>query len=248
VELLMKSARNKSQALGRLLQYISSRKLTEGQRLPSIKELAGQWRVGMHAVRDALLQAQTMGLVRVEPRSGSYVQSVDFAPLVEVFSRSLPRALAQDDRNLFDLLEARRLIEVELAATAALRRRLADLVPLGDAMRGMYENPGDYDFYMTANEAFHLGIARIAGNQVLVTMLHALLALLRPTLGGRQPATWKNKGSDKRRRDAAEHEAIFQALLAGDAKAARAAMMAHLQDTTESLTGTPTPKNAQSPA
>ena len=233
----MQTAQVKKKALERLIDYLTSRHIGAGQRLPSIKQLAKQWRLGVNVVRDALLQAHTMGIVRVQPRSGSYAQTLNFRPLVEAFAQSLPRALAQDDRNLFDLLEARRLIEVELAQTAALRRRLADLVCLRDAMRRMYENPGDYELYMTANEAFHLGIARIAGNEVLATVLQSLLALLRPTLGGRQPASWKRKGNDKRRRDAAEHEAIFQALLAGDAAAARAAMMAHLEDTTETLTG-----------
>jgi GntR family transcriptional repressor for pyruvate dehydrogenase complex len=232
----MKSASpENSQAISQLIEYISSRKLREGHRLPSIKELASEWRVAPHAVRDALLQAQTMGLVRVQPRSGSYVRKVNFGPLVEVFSRSLPRTLTQEDRNLFDLLEARRMIEVELAGLAAGRRRLADLVPLRDALGSMYEDSDDYESYMTHNEAFHLGMARIAGNDVLVTMLRCLLSLLRPTLGDRKPTTWKEKGSEKRRRDSAEHEAIFQAVLAGDAGVVRAAMRAHLQDTTESL-------------
>jgi GntR family transcriptional repressor for pyruvate dehydrogenase complex len=236
------------QAIGRLMDYISSRDLHAGHRLPSIKVLAGELKAAPHAVRDALLQAQTMGLVRVQPRSGSYVQSVNFAPLVEVFSRSLPPALKQADRNLFDLLEARRLIEAEAAAAAALRRRLGDLVPLRDALRGMYEDPHDYQHYITHNEAFHLGIARIAGNEVLVIMLRSLLALMRPTLGEHQPANWKDKGSEKRRRDSAEHEAIFEALLAGDAAVARTAMMAHLQDTTESLIPTPRSKTSKTGA
>jgi GntR family transcriptional regulator, transcriptional repressor for pyruvate dehydrogenase complex len=245
---MTKRVRPNGEAIRQLIDYISRRKLREGHRLPSIKELAGEMQVGPHAVRDALLQAQTMGLVRVRPRSGSYVQSVNFAPLVEVFSQSLPRALTQEDRNLFDLLEARRLIEVELTGLAAARRRLGDMVPLRDALRAMYANPNDYEAYMTQNEVFHLAIARVAGNQVLLTVVQALLALLRPTLGGRQPATWQDRGSEKRRRDAAEHEAIFEALLAGDAAAARAAMTAHLQDTTESLIPTSGVKSSNSGA
>jgi GntR family transcriptional repressor for pyruvate dehydrogenase complex len=242
----MKSASRNEPALGQLIEYIATHKLSQGHRLPSIKELAGEWQVGPHAVRDALLQAQTMGLVRVQPRSGSYVQAVNFAPLVEVFARSLPQALTEEDRNLFDLLEARRLIEVELAGMAAIRRRLADLVPLRKALQSMYQDPADYESYMTHNEAFHLGMAKIAGNEVLLTMLRCLLALLRPTLGGRKPATWNDKGSEKRRRDAFEHEAIFQALLAGDAGATKAAMLAHLQDTTESLIPPAGTKNSTS--
>jgi DNA-binding FadR family transcriptional regulator len=150
--------------------------------------------------------------------------------------------------KLFDLLEARRLIEVELAQTAARRRRLADLVPLRESLRRMDENPGDYGSYLLENEAFHLGIAAVAGSRVLLTVPRSLLALLRPTLGGRQPAKWKTKGNEKRRRDAAEHEAIFQALLAVDAAAARSAMLDHLQDTTDTLTGKAGPPDAPDPA
>jgi GntR family transcriptional regulator, transcriptional repressor for pyruvate dehydrogenase complex len=218
-----------------LVDYIMRNGLEVGDRLPSVKVLARELNVGVHAARDALLQAQTMGLVRVQPRSGSYVQSVDFGSLVDVFSQSLPRVLSQEDRNLFDLLEARRLIEVEMVALAARRRRLADLVPLRDAIRGMYENPLDYEQYMTQNEEFHLGVARIGGNKVLLSILGGLLQLLRPTLGENEPVSWKEKYSEKRRRDTIEHQAILEGLLAGDPNLARLAMSAHLQDTTESL-------------
>lgn len=235
----MKTAGTDDQALNVLIDYISSRGLAAGQRLPPIKDLAGELRLAPHSVRDVLLQAQTLGLVRVQPRSGCYVQSVNFAPLVEVFARSLPRALAQQDRNLFDLLEARRLIEVELAALAARRRRMADLVPLRTALHAMYDTP-DYAAYMAANEDFHVGIARIGGNAVLQAVVQSLLTLLRPTLGAHQPRNWRDEGSVKRQRDAREHEAVFQALLAGDGAAARAAMTEHLRDTTESLLPRPT--------
>jgi GntR family transcriptional regulator, transcriptional repressor for pyruvate dehydrogenase complex len=226
-------------ALDRLVDYINHRRLSEGHRLPPIKELARELHLRPHAVRDVLLKAQTMGLVRVQPRSGCYVQSVSFESLVEVFSQSLPRTLNQQDRNLFDLLEARRLIEVELVGMAARRRRLADLTALRQTLRVTYEAPEDYEAYVTHNEEFHLGIAKIGGNEVLREVLRCLLVLLRPILGDRKPSTWKDEGSRKRERDAREHEAIFQALLTGDPVAARAAMAAHLQDTTESLLATP---------
>jgi GntR family transcriptional repressor for pyruvate dehydrogenase complex len=118
---------------------------------------------------------------------------------------------------------------------AGRRRRLADLVPLREALQGMYACPDDYNAYMVHNEAFHLGIAKIAGNEVLRATLQCLLVLLRPVVNECQPHTWKEKGCQKRERDAREHEAIFQALLAGDAETARTAMAAHLQDTEASL-------------
>jgi GntR family transcriptional regulator, transcriptional repressor for pyruvate dehydrogenase complex len=218
-----------------LVGYIVRGGLEVGARLPSLKELARELNLGVQAVRDALIQAQMMGLVRVQPRSGCYVQAVSFSPLVEAFSQSLPRVLNQEDRNLFDLLEARRILEMELVVLAASRRRLAELVELRAALTKMYADPHDHDQYMMHNEEFHLGIARIAGNKVLSVLLRSLFQLLRQTMGAHDPAAWEAKLSDKRRRDQAEHEAIFAALLAGDPDAARSAMAAHLQDTTASL-------------
>ncbi|MDB5308176.1 MAG: FadR family transcriptional regulator [Gemmataceae bacterium] len=222
-------------AIDRLISYISVKNLTTGNRLPSIKNLAVELDLPPHAVRDALLEAQTIGLVRVQPRSGAYVQSVSFSPLVAAFSKMLPRTLTGDDNNLLDLLEARRLIETDLVGMTATRRRLADLVPVRDAVQGMYSDSRDYDAYVRHNEEFHLGLARIAGNQVLLIVLRHLLQLLRAVLVERQPASWWDEQSAKREADAREHEAIYTAVLAGDPAAARAAMLVHLRDTTESL-------------
>jgi len=223
-------------AIQRLVTYIRDRRLAPGHRLPPIKELARELGLPPHAARDALLQAQTMGLVQVRSRSGCYVQPLNFT---EVYSSYLLKALPQGDRHLFDLLEARRLIETELAGIAATRRRMTDLVPLREAMTGMYESSDDYAAYMAHNEAFHLGIARIAGNEVLRPMLQSLLVLIRPTLDAHKPGTWKDELSLKRERDAREHEAIFQALLAMEPAAARAAMADHLRETAESLLPAP---------
>lgn len=221
--------------VGRIIDYIAANGLTAGERLPSIKALASTFGVGPHAVRDGLLHAQTIGLVRVHPRSGAYVQAVDYSRLVGAFGRTLPRALSEADANLLDLLDARRLIEAELVAVAAGRRRMADLVPLRDAVHQMYADVTDYDAYVVQNERFHTEIARIAGNQTLVVVLGQLLGLLRAVLVERQPKTWTDEASAKRRVDNQEHEAILAALVAGDPAAAKAAMLVHLRDTTESL-------------
>ncbi|OWK44999.1 FadR/GntR family transcriptional regulator [Fimbriiglobus ruber] len=221
--------------VARLIEYISSRKLAVGERLPPIKELAKEFGVQPHAVRDSVLQAQTMGLLHVRPRSGVYVRSVNFTSLVGAFSRMLPVELVERDASLLDVLEARRLIESELAGVAAARRRLTDLVPVRDALQQMYTDVADYERYVQCNEDFHLRIAGIAGNQVLLIVLRQLTSLMRGVLLEHRPANWQDVRSAKREIDVREHEAIYNALLAGDAPAARAAMQTHLRDTTESL-------------
>jgi GntR family transcriptional repressor for pyruvate dehydrogenase complex len=223
---------NKSQQLVRdLIQQIRADGLSVGDRLPSIRHLAAKMAVGTNAVRDAMMQAQTMGLVKIRARSGAFVQSLSYAPLVEALSTTLEASLLQTDHNLFHLLEARQLVEVELASMAAQRRRLEDLLPVREALDAMAnaaaaDRSGDF---VEADVQFHLGIASIAGNSVLSMMLQAMLGLLRPYLV-RLPWT-----PERRMRTDRSHAEIYQALVDGRPDKAREAMRGHLSMAYESL-------------
>lgn len=229
---MIQAPANKSQQLVRnLIQQIRADGLNVGDRLPSIRQLATRLGVGANAVRDAMMQAQTMGLVKVRPRSGAFVQSLTYAPLVDALSNTLEASLLQTDHNLFHLLEARQLVEVELASLAAHRRRLEDLLPVRealDAMAAAAQADRSHEF-VEADVRFHLAIARIAGNSVLVTTLEAMLGLLRPYLV-RLPWT-----PERRLRTDRSHAEIYWALVEGDSDRARSGMRAHLGMAYESL-------------
>jgi GntR family transcriptional repressor for pyruvate dehydrogenase complex len=228
----MIQAQNKSQQLVReLIQHIRSDGLGVGDRLPSIRHLAARLGVGTGAVRDAMMQAQTMGLVTIRPRSGAFVQSLNYAPLVDALSNTLEASLLQVDHNLFHLLEARQLVEVELARLAAQRRRLEDLLPVREALDAMVAaaQADDCQDFVAADVRFHTEIARIGGNSVMVTILAAMLGLLRPYLV-RLPWT-----PQRRLRTDQSHAEIYQALVAGNPEQAGAGMRAHLGMAYESL-------------
>jgi GntR family transcriptional repressor for pyruvate dehydrogenase complex len=222
---MLQASPNKGQQLVRkLIEQIRAEGLAVGDRLPSIRHLAARLSVGTNAVRDAVMQAQTMGLVKVRPRAGAFVQSLTYAPLVEALSETLEASLLQVDHNLFHLLESRQLIEVELASLAAKRRRLEDLLPVREALEAMISaaEADRREAFVAADVQFHLEIAEIAGNGVLVTMLQALLGLLRPYLV-RLPWT-----PERRLKTDRSHADIYQALVDGDSERARSLMTAHL--------------------
>jgi len=125
-----------------LIRYIQSDRLSVGERLPPIRALAERFGVTGSAVRDALIQLQTMGMIKVLPRSGAFVQSVNFASLVSALTDTMDNALMQADASLFHLLDARQLIEVECATTAARRRRLEDLLPIREALAATLDRAG----------------------------------------------------------------------------------------------------------
>ena len=63
----------------RLAEYIRRQGCVPGDKLPSIRRLATELGIGPNAVRDALVRAQALGLVRIEPRLGVFVVNPEIA-------------------------------------------------------------------------------------------------------------------------------------------------------------------------
>jgi len=225
------------EVLQALREVIQERSLKVGDQLPSIRDLAEQLDAKPTTVRDALLRAQAMGLVRVLPRAGAFVRTVPASAdlpavvLEEGLASLFPKVLAPAADNLFHVLDARRLIEIELVGRAAERRRLEDLLPVRRALEVMIELPDAMPrtAYVNQDIRFHIEIARLAGNSVLFAMQHTLLEWLRPHLNN-VPWTRERRGNTDR-----SHAAIYAALVAGDVEQAQAEMRQHLSMAYDSL-------------
>jgi GntR family transcriptional repressor for pyruvate dehydrogenase complex len=221
-----------------LIRQIKSDGLAVGDRLPPIRALAERFEVTGSAVRDAQIQLQTMGLIKIMPRSGAVVQSVNFETLVGAFTNTLENALTQSDPSLFHLLDARQLIEVECATAAARKRSMEDLLQLRDALADTLNTVQLLDEDATAEarlahyEAdmrFHLVIAELGGNPVLTTMLRSLLELLKPHL---VQIPWSK---ERKELTVNTHLELFEALRSGDAKKVGKRMTEHTGMARDSL-------------
>lgn len=206
---------------------VRERNLKAGDQLPSIRELADRLGVKQTVIRDALLKAESSGLIKVQPRAGVFLRATGLpesvaseTPLEEIFEATLTR----DQHNVFHLLDARRLIEIELGGRAAERRQLEDLLPVRRALEGMLQLPAEASRsdYVDHDVRFHIEIARLSGNEALFAVQQALMGLLRPHLN--------EVAHDRQRRSTTDrsHVAIYEALVAGDADKVRAELRSHL--------------------
>ena len=227
-----------SDLVKKLIEQIKSDNLEPGDRLPSIRALADLYGVTASEVRDAQIQLQTMGLIKIVPRSGAVVQSVSFAPMVGALANTLDNAMMQSDPSLFHLLDARQLIEVECASLAAQNRRMEDLLPLREALAETLGSAELLDENVTiedraihdgADMRFHLAIAELAGNPVLTTMLKSLLELLKPHL---TQIPW-NK--ERKELSVNAHLELFEAIRSGDVEKVRTRMTEHTGMARDSL-------------
>lgn len=136
---------------------------------------------------------------------------------------SQPRSTSEQP-NLFHLLDARRLIEIELVGRAAQVRRLEDLLPLRRTLDTMLSLPAHTtrEDRITLDIEFHRELARLAGNTVLAAIQQDLLEQLRPHLHNVPKSLHRHDQVDR------SHIAIYEALVNADADKARREMHDHL--------------------
>lgn len=204
-----------------LREALVANRLTPGQRL-NIEQLAEDMQVSITPIRHALVRLEADGLVTREPYKGYVVSHL------------------LDPSTVSDIFDARLLIETEVAARAAEKAskddlQLLDELAAADPMAGV-EDPTAFgveeDAPASNDGAFHLRIAQIAGNPVLVDTLDNLAKRMSAYRNFRTElfrTKWSPSGeflvATKR-----EHAAITRAIRRGNAEAARTAMRKHLEN------------------
>ncbi len=121
--------------------------------------LTGRYGVGRAAVRTALNRLFQERLVQPVPRQGYLIAPITF-------------------KHVRDLFAVRRLLEPEAARVAATRATQQQIDELADLARSARYRLGDAasaEEFLRRNTAFHVGIARVTGNERLAGIIAGLL-------------------------------------------------------------------------
>ena len=192
------------------------RELPAGTRLPPERELTKRMGVGRSTVREALNGLEMMGVVEIRHGQGVFVAKRP--PMAGDLERSLPPKAITDE-----LLEARRIVEVELARLAAERRTeddLAAMQTLLDTHRADLE-AGRGPIMLASR--FHLLVADAAKNQILADVVRPIFRLMLE----RGPSLYETtEGYAQWELD--QHQGILDAIRSGDPDAARLRMLEHV--------------------
>jgi GntR family transcriptional repressor for pyruvate dehydrogenase complex len=207
-------------------QLILEGTLKPGDKLPAEREFAERLRVSRPSLREALLKLEARGLVSARRGGGYAVADVTATtltdPLVHLLQQHAPAA--------YDILELRHGLEEMAAFLAATRandadrkeitRRYTKLVS-ADKFKGDELKDGDADL------EFHMAVGDASHNVALMHVMRGLVNLLRTsTLRFRARIFSLHDGSAKLLHD--QHRAIYEAVIKGDAPAAREAAHLHL--------------------
>ena len=198
-----------------IANLIAAGEFAPGARLPAERELAALLGVSRTSVREAIISLEIAGLVEVRVGTGIFVA----APA------TTPHSGADKGPGPFELLNARKLIEGEIAALAAAHARASDIAALKDAVERMNKHVDDFAIREETDREFHLSVARATGNGSLELVVEGLWNQ-RAELWGRIQQHFHTESLA--RQTIRDHSAILAAIAKGDADAARAAMHRHL--------------------
>lgn len=203
--------------------------LRPGEKLLPERDLALKLDVSRPSLRDALAKLEERGLL-ITGRGGTSVARF-LAPIADPLA-----ALLQDNPQAgYDYLEYRRSVEAAAAGLAAERATDIDR----EAIRGIVARmraahvQDDSAEEAEADADLHVAIYEAAHNLVMLHIMRTLSELLRNNVFYSRADLYSRPGV----RDAllSQHLALADAVLAGDAAAARAAADGHIAYTSRTL-------------
>lgn len=219
------------QVVEQLLATIAEGKFEVGSCLPPERELAQQLGVARTTLRQALAALEIVDILEIKPYSGNYIKTT-------VFPRDLGTKvaiLAADEDNPNFVLEARRIVETQVAALAARRATEADIQELRESLATMQRQAENLESIERTDRQFHLALAQATHNPVLIYMVGSLNEL------------WFSCGQwdrikervfthpQNRQRYVKQHALILEAVAQRDGKAAQRLMREHIDDVTQTI-------------
>ncbi|HWC21622.1 MAG TPA: FCD domain-containing protein [Flexivirga sp.] len=219
-DLIASPKRTSELVVERMEQLIRSGAWPVGERIPAEPELVRSFGVGRNTIREAVRALEHAGLLAPRRGDGTYVKSDN--PFAAVLGRT-------EHRELFDLLQVRRALESEAAASAA-RSATVDATK---QMRRLLEAAekafatGELEAYDRADIAFHAGVVNGCGNALLVQIYAGVVEAMHKSHAEVTRALHSTQVHPP------GHRALVEAIEHRDPDAARAAVDAYLTDAEE---------------
>jgi GntR family transcriptional repressor for pyruvate dehydrogenase complex len=204
-----------SEIVETVLSFITSQGLREGDVLPAERRLAEALGLTRRELRQALSALEASGRVWRGVGRGTYLGSrpVKYSPSLKGLSVGTSPA---------DVAEMRLMIEPALAALAASKASPEDLAEMEKCARKNAASTTDNEWQQW-DHRFHLLIAQATRNPAIIALMEAVNGVrVKPSLRER------TDDDTERKRFAAEHQSIVDAMRSRESDEAARRMHAHL--------------------
>lgn len=195
-----------------------------GDKIPPENELGKLLGVSRVSVRAALQKLSVLGLLTTRHGEGTFVS--DLSP--DMYMNSLIPVLALDETQILEVLEFRKIIEVESVKLAAQRATDEDIRKLEEIVLTMKESKYDPERFAKEDMFFHETLVNTAKNSIL----SKVNSIIRDILLSQQIKIQEIMGPTLALK---YHPAILEAVVKGDPELASRLMGEHIDTTIESV-------------
>lgn len=207
-------------------QMIHKGELVPGDRLPSERDLAKQLNCSRTSLKEACRVLESEGVIVSKQGGGRYIQSIkDDLTISSLYS---PVDLLEKSA-IFQFIEAREILESEIASIAALRATDADIKKLTKILSSMRQEFSSNYEAVTADANFHVALAEATNNFVFVSMIKLNLNMYRQVRKQTLQLPYRKQAAYE------EHVKIFEAIQQRNPEDAKNAMLNHLQKLKENV-------------
>jgi len=205
-------------ALTQLRAYMAQRDLPANSRLPPERELCDILGVSRGELRTALAVLESTGELWRHVGKGTFIgarPTKEYSDVAAIAALTNPR----------EVMQARLLIEPQIAREAALNATAGDIAELKQCMIASRQAQ-TWRQYENSDNRLHRAVAEAAHNTVLLALFDTLNAVRRAVVWGRLRDKVDRPPADHH--SFVEHEALVRAIEERDMDGASQAMLRHL--------------------
>lgn len=220
------------EVIDQIKSLLDSGELKPGDQLPSERDLAECMGISRVSVRQAFAVLEALGILEIKHGEGTFISlNKGEGNNLDLFLSNISK-----ESDPMDIIEARKIIEVEIAGVAARQREKEDLLSLRNLLSYMEEKIRQGEETSTIDLRFHLAIANATHNPVLSLVMNQIASLMRQSLWSlAKGISLMTPGrAEKYLR---EHRTIYNCIEKQEPLNAKEAMMGHLLSIERDLTG-----------
>jgi len=171
----IKNRRFTDRILAHLKEYILSRQILPGERLPSEVEFAEIFGVSRGTIREALHILEHDGIVRIKkgPGGGLFLSEGNLVQVIE----SIFFTMQWENISFDTLIETRKPLEDKIARLAAARAEEEDIQEIEQILKKMEAPDLSHDLFVQLDTDFHVALAKAAKNKILLMFMVAVKEL-----------------------------------------------------------------------
>ena len=159
--------------IGELVAFIRKRGFDPGERIGSERDFASRFGAGRGVIREALSALESMRVVERRPNSGIYLRPIEVEGSIDAMVLFNDLGIPATHSEVLQLVEMRRMLEIQSVAMAAVRWQIEDMNSLDAILLATEVKLARGESIVDQDSAFHLQVIACAKNQFIQRVVHS---------------------------------------------------------------------------